>query len=573
MMTGEATQATSPKAAAEYPKWIAQFDMLTETDHSSIAAAIKAMPAPPMVSVVMTGNGTVIGTGADRSRTIASLRAQIYENWEVLLPLASDTPDSDSHQIRSLPVSSFDGALRAARGSYVTFVEAGDVLPPHALATMILSLRDGPCFLYSDEDEIDVTGTRSNPHFKGGWNPDVILGQDFACRLALLRSEDTVGRGRGAPSRRSVYDLVLQVSAEIGAENIRHVPHVLYHRKQGQSLDAEEAQLMRKSLEAHVHAQPRGPGQPPPAVSSIAPGLHRVDWRLPVSPPAVSCIIPTRDRVELLRTCVEGLRLETDYPDLEIIIVDNESQAPETHAYFESASHDRRVRIIPSHGAFNFSALNNLGAAQSRGGMIALLNNDLKVMDRNWLRELVSHAQRPGVGAVGAMLWYEDDTVQHAGIGLGIGGIASHVHKRQKRGAAGDNNRLRLTQDVSAVTAACMVVPRAVWNEVGGMDEGLAVAYNDVDLCLRIRAAGHRILWTPFAELYHLESASRGKEDNPEKLARFNAEKNAMRARWGSFLQADPFYSPNLSLKSTDCRPAFPPRATFPWRSDVANHK
>ena len=565
-MDDQSQKPAPNKANLEYQTWVAKFDTLTAEDCDAMAAALGERGVLPLISIVMTGDGTTIGSAAERSRTLASIQAQIYREWEVVLPLGSEQPDQEIARVRNLATTSFDNALAATRGEYIAFVEAGDTLPRHALASMAMSLPMGPCALYSDEDEIDNAGVRRNPYFKTDWNPDLFLGQDYVCRLAIVRRTDAIGRGRGLPTRRAVYDLLLQITGSLTPGQIVHVPHVLYHRRADARLAADENQLMRRSVEEFVHSLPRRPGFPAPQVTSIGPGVRRVDWGLPVDPPRVSVIIPTRDKVDLLRTCVEGLRFDTDYPDIEILILDNDSVELETHRYFRSLAADRRVRIIPYAGSFNYSAINNHGVRHATGALIALLNNDLKIHEPGWLRAMASQALRPGIGAVGAMLWYDNGTVQHAGVNLGIGGIASHIFKRYPAEGNGYNMRLKLAQDFSAVTAACMVMLRVVWDEVGGLDEGLMVSYNDVDLCLRIRKAGYRVIWTPGARLYHLESASRGLEDNPEKLARFDAEKTRMRRRWDRLLNNDPFYNPNLSFTSTSCQPAFPPRVQLPWQ-------
>ena len=281
----------------------------------------------------------------------------------------------------------------------MVFVEAGDILPPQALATMILAAPGGACLVYSDEDEIDPDGKRQNPYFKSSWNPDLFLSQDYACRLAMVRTADARDKGRGMPGRRAVYDLLLQVTSGLPESTIIRLPHVLYHRRAGLKLSTVESQLMRRSVEEHIRALPRRPGFPAPAVVNVAPGLHHVDWGLPLVPPRVSVIIPTRDRVDLLRTCVDGLRFDTDYPDLEIIIADNGSVEADTLAYLKSLSRDQRVRIISHGGTFNYSAINNAAAHHATGDSIALLNNDLAIHESGWLRDMASHAMRPGASA------------------------------------------------------------------------------------------------------------------------------------------------------------------------------
>lgn len=305
---------------------------------------------------------------------------------------------------------------------------------------------------------------------------------------------------------------------------------------------------------------------PAPTISSLGDGLHRLLWPGPSSRPLVSIVIPTRDGVKLLRTCVSGLIHGTAYDRIEILIVDNESTDPETLSYFGDVVTDRRVRVLPFAGAFDYSAINNYGVAQTSGPIVALLNNDIAVKESRWLDEMVAHAIRRDVGAVGAKLLYRDDTIQHAGVVLGIGGVASHIFKRQRADGGGYNGRLKVTQELSAVTAACVLIRRDVWDLVGGLDRDFPVAFNDVDLCLRIRSAGFRVIWTPEACLYHLESASRGREDDQAKRERFNKDKARMLDRWGPTIADDIFYNPNLSLRSTACEAAFPPRVKAPWR-------
>jgi GT2 family glycosyltransferase len=272
---------------------------------------------------------------------------------------------------------------------------------------------------------------------------------------------------------------------------------------------------------------------------------------------------------------VESLLAKTTYPNFEILIVDNDSDEPETLAYLSTfassapspiaprPSPGQRVRVVHFPGEFNYSALNNFGVAQTDAPVVGLLNNDLEVIHGDWLDEMVSHALRPEIGCVGAKLYYPDDKIQHAGVILGIGGVAAHAWQTHPRGAAGQAHRNLLQQNLSAVTAACLVMRREVYEQVGGLNaDQLKVAFNDVDFCLKVRAAGYRNLWTPYAELYHHESASRGKEDTLEKRDRFRSEVEYMRTTWGELLDRDPAYNPNLTLTINDFTLALPPR---PW--------
>ena len=308
----------------------------------------------------------------------------------------------------------------------------------------------------------------------------------------------------------------------------------------------------------------------------------RIHYPIPDPAPRVTLIIPTRNRLNVLRPCLESLLGKTTYPNFEILIVDNDSDDPDTLAYlreFEPADRDlspasprdavgekgRRVRVVHFPGEFNFSALNNFGVSQTDAPLVGLLNNDLEVIHGDWLDEMVSHALRPEIGCVGAKLYYPDDRIQHAGVILGVGGVAAHAWQTHPRGAAGQAHRNLLQQNLSAVTAACLVIRREIYEQVGGLNaDQLKVAFNDVDFCLKVRAAGYRNLWTPYAELYHHESASRGKEDTLEKRDRFRSEVEYMRSTWGDLLDNDPAYNPNLTLTINDFTLSLPPREWTP---------
>jgi GT2 family glycosyltransferase len=288
----------------------------------------------------------------------------------------------------------------------------------------------------------------------------------------------------------------------------------------------------------------RGPG-----------GFVRLVHPLPDPPPRVSVVIPTRDRADLLAVTLDGLLTATDYPALEVIVVDNDSREPETASLLARYADDPRVRVVPVPGPFNFSDLSNRGAAAATGPVLLFLNNDVEVLEPGWLGEMVRHALRPDVGAVGAKLLYPDRTIQHGGLVLGVGGIVDRYHLGMPDTDRGYFDRMQIAHEVSAVTAACLALRAEVFAEVGGFDAAdLKVAFNDVDLCLKIRAAGYRIVWTPFAKLIHHESKSRGFEDTPEKRARFEAETRVMQDRWGAGLRDDPYYNINLSRDSAQYR-------------------
>ena len=290
-----------------------------------------------------------------------------------------------------------------------------------------------------------------------------------------------------------------------------------------------------------------------------SPAHHRIKYPRPIESPLVSIVICTRDHEALLRTAVESIRMFSTYPNYELVIVDNGSRDPQAVAYLATLASQPGIQVIRDDSPFNYSRLNNGAVAHCRGDIVCLLNDDIEVVTPDWLEEMVSFAVKPDVGAVGARLWYPDGTLQHGGVIIGAGGVAGHAHLRLPKGSPGYCSRAVLQQELSAVTGACLMIRRKVYQQVGGLDEQIAVAFNDIDFCLRLRAAGYRNIWTPFAELIHHESASRGYEDNPEKIARFQREIRFMQSRWGTTLASDPHYNPNLALRSgdysIDCRP------------------
>ena len=424
--------------------------------------------------------------------------------------------------------------------------------------------------LYSDEDKIDEEGNRYHPYFKPDWNPDLFLSQNLVTHLCVCRSRlvrEINGFREGYEGAQD-WDLVMRIVEQIPATHIRHLPYVLYHWRaipgstalgRDQKTYATDAQhkLLTSHLERiNVAAQVLpGPGD-----------YWRVRYTLPQPPPLVTLIVPTRNRFDLLHRCVESIFAKTTYPRFELMIVDNQSDDPQTLDYLRQLTHERAARVLQYDAPFNYSAINNLAVQQAQGDVICLLNNDIEVITPDWLEEMVSQALRPEVGVVGAMLYYPNDTIQHAGVVVGLLGIAGHAYAVQPRGHGGQMLRAQLQQNLSAVTAACAVFRRSVFLEVGGLDErNLSVAFNDVDLCLRLVEKGYRNVWTPYAELYHHESASRGFDDNFEKQARFKREIAYMSKRWRHIIRNDPAHNPNLTLERGDASLAFPPRSRRPW--------
>jgi O-antigen biosynthesis protein len=570
-----------------YHNWVIRYDTISDDDRGSIAAAIARIADPPLISVVMP----VYETPERYLRAaIESVRRQLYPHWE--LCIADDASPSphvrrvlDRYRTRDCRIkvcyraenghiaAASNSALALAEGTFVAFLDHDDVLPEHALYMVAATLSERPDLdlIFSDEDKIDERGRRFGPYFKSDWNPDLMLAQNAFSHLGIYRRSlvEALGGFRLGYEGSQDYDLVLRASARTTPERIAHIPHILYHWRAirgsaAADIAAKGYAVINARRAVGDHLAQRVAATVGVSESAI---FQRIRYELPIPAPGVSLIVPTRDRVDLLRRCVDGLLHETEYDTLEVVIVDNDSAEPQTRAYFGSLAADPRVRLLAYPGQFNYAAINNFAVAQARHPVIGLLNNDISVIHRDWLREMVSHAVRHEIGAVGAKLYYPNDTIQHAGTVLGIGGVAGHAFRYFARGDAGNFSHLLVVQNRSAVTAACMVLRRDVFEEVGGFDAAnLPIAFNDVDLCLRIRERGYRVLWTPDAELYHWESASRGEDLDPEKAARFHREIAYMQARWGSSIGRDPYYNPNLTLDAEDFGLAFPPRRAYPWR-------
>jgi len=569
----------------DYENWLATYERLSESDILAIRSHCTRLERRPLISLLMP-----VYNPPERwlRRAIESIRAQYYENWELCIANDASTEEHVHHVLDELQVSdprirvvhreknghisaASNSALSIARGEFVACVDHDDELPPNALYEVAVHLQShSDCgFVYSDEDKIDEEGRRYEPYFKPDWNPDLLRGQNYVTHFSVYRAEVVrrVGGFREGFEGSQDWDLALRVVEQLRDDQIAHIPKILYHWRAHPGstalLLAEKnypVEAARRALTGHFERTGVN------ATLSLVPGDHwRVHYELKVFP-RVTIVIPTRNGLDLLRVCVGSILSKTTYPDYGVLIVDNGSDDIATLEWFGEISKDKRVEVVRHEAPFNYSDLNNFGVSRARGAVVALMNNDIEVITPGWLEEMVSHALRPGVGAVGAMLYFPNDTIQHAGVILGLGGVAGHPFKTLARGAGDEKNRVRLAQNYSAVTAACMVVRRSTFEAAGGFDaESLPVAFNDVDFCLKVRCAGLRNVWTPFAEFYHHESASRGNETTPEKQARFASEVQTMLHRWGLLLKEDPAYNPNLALFGEDLALARPPRTRKPW--------
>jgi GT2 family glycosyltransferase len=486
--------------------------------------------APPVLFRILLQTRSHLPQNALRS-----LKIQTYPHWEIVTE-ASLASDSE------LPV-------------WILPLCSEDTLRPDALERMALQIQSIPKtrILYSDHDFFSPTGQRHSPAFKPDWNPDLFYTHDYLAHLCAFHAASSRALGISPIDLRNEavrYDLILRV-ADADSDSIQHLPQILCHRSAPTNatltlgLPAQPEVLQRHLTSRRAIVLP-GP------LSSTS----RVLWPLPSPPPLVSILISTRDQAPLLNACVQSIKNLTTYPCWELLILDNQSSDPVTLSLLQFFSEDPRIRVLPYPKPFNYSALQNFGAAHCSGSLIAFLNNDVEVIAPDWLESMVRHALRPEIGAVGARLLYADGRIQHAGVALGIGGFAGHLHRFFPGNAAGYCGRIQLPHQLTAVTAACLLLRKSAFEAVGGFDQTtFPVAFNDVDLCLKLHASGLRNLYEPRALLSHHESISRGPDDTPQKRRIFERESRALRKRWPHLIHRDPFYHPYLTRETEDLAP------------------
>lgn len=434
-------------------------------------------------------------------------------------------------------------------------VTAGDRLAPSALAHLSALLDDGSAWAYADCDRDGPQGERSLPWLKPVWDIDLFIGADIFSPGAIygasiLKQAVLLLSAEDANRPVNWHDLTagIALATETSKARVTHLPRVLYHRASDKAASPDQARPCSERQQAITWlCQQLAPGA---TVSQVVdyPALLRAHWPLPGQLPRVSLIVPTRDQYKLLRACIEGLLNDTDYPDLEIIVIDNQSSDPLTLTYLSELCL-RGVKVLSHPYPFNYSTINNRAASIATGELIGLVNNDIEIIEGSWLKEMVSQLQRPNVGAVGAKLLWPNRMVQHGGVVVGINGLAAHTGNLLSDPDAGYMGLNQISRQQSAVTAACLLTKKSIYDALGGLNErNFPVAFNDIDLCLRIRASGHKIIWTPFARLIHAESASRGKDLSPEKKARAQREQMNFISAWTESGSMDPFYSPSLTL-------------------------
>lgn len=567
-----------------YHAWIDRYDTLTEQKRNQALAEMEHFQSAPLISIVVpTYNSDV----RFLQEMIESVRHQLYPHWELCIADDASTSESVKQVLEAARAQderikvvyrtenghiseASNSALAIASGEFVALLDHDDILPAHALFMAVKYMNRYPRarMFYSDEDKLSVDGKRSSPYFKSDWNPQLFLAQNMFSHFGVYETalvREAGGFRKGLEGSQD-YDLALRCVELAGHDSVVHIPHVLYHWRVAPGSTASSGSEKPYALLAAIRALEEHLARTHTQATVEHPcdqhSTLRVRYALPQPAPKISIIIPTRDGLSLIKQCIDSVLAKTIYPDYEIIVIDNGSVKTETLAYFESLKSEPRIRVMRDDSPFNYSALNNRAAAIATGEYLCLLNNDIEIISAEWLNELVGLASQPGNGAVGAALWYPNDTLQHGGVVIGLGGVAGHMHTMLPRGSFGYFCRATAAQNLSAVTAACLVIRKSIYMEVGGLDEELSVAFNDVDFCLRVREAGYRNVWTPYAELYHHESATRGSDMDPDKYQRFVGEVRWMEKRWGAHLELDPAYNPNLTLSGHDAPFAFadPPR-------------
>lgn len=505
---------------------------------------------------------------------LSSVQNQTYTNWELCIGDGSADDDSVSKILESYTEQdprikyikleenkgisgNTNGALKLATGDFISLLDHDDLLAQSALYEIVEALNEDRSIdvLYTDEDKVSMDLKKHfDPHCKSDFNLDLLRSNNYICHFFVVKREifEQAGNFRSEYDGSQDYDFILRCT-EL-AKNIKHLPRILYHwRCHENSTAAKPESKMycftagQRAIQAHLdRCKVEGDVR-----FTDHLGFYRVKY--PVKgEPLVSILIPNKDQKDTLKKCIDSILNNTEYRNYEIIIIENNSVEQATFDYYKELSYNSKIRILYWKDAFNYSAINNYGVREARGEYLLLLNNDVEVIGGDWLTEMLGHCQRKEVGIVGAKLLYPDQTIQHAGIIMGLGGVAGHAYFGADKDEVGYFARAILQQDLSAVTAACLMVKRDVYNEVGGLEETLKVAFNDVDFCLKVRERGYLVVFTPYAVLYHYESKSRGKENTLEKIQRFENEINYMEEKWSKYIDNDPYYNPNLSLKKWD---------------------
>lgn len=509
----------------------------------------------PKISLVVS---QISENGKYIDKLIESVLNQTYTNWELfitakeiddekLLEVLKDYSNKDERINIDFSASDANESLKKVNGDFIGLIDSKDSLTKDALFEMVKIINDnkGIDFIYSDEDKINEDESQfSEPNFKPDWSPDTFRSYNYIGHFTIFSNSllEEVGYLNNEYKSDKEYDIYLRLTEK--ANKIYHIARVLYHNRITENSlqhnygeEVLEAHLNRIGLKGHVS-------------NGLISNSYKINYRIE-NEPKVSIIIPNKDEVDTLKTCISSILNKSTYKNYEIVIVENNSVSEEIFNYYEEVSKLENIKVVTWEKGFNYSAINNFGFKETSGEYIVLLNNDIEVISENWIEEMLMYAQRDNTGIVGAKLYYPDDTVQHAGVILGIGGVAGHSHANFERSDDGFAGRLKVVQNLSAVTAACLMIRRNVYEEVHGLNEDLAVAFNDIDFCLKVRKKGYLIVFSPYVEMYHYESKSRGKDDTKEKSARFESEIKTFHNEWGLWVR-DPYYNDNLTLDKED---------------------
>jgi GT2 family glycosyltransferase len=553
----------------DYDEWINRYENIS-LEQNKLSNLNKKDNDIPFYSII---NCNLIDDDSIFFEIIKNINLQTYDNWELLLYVKYDKFNHFENLLKRelfyKKVKIFkenlsknfneEDAINQANGNWIVFLNKAKLLR-WALSIISNEIIINPKLkiIYSDDDIYNINGTRSNPNFKPDLNIDLFYSNDYIGDSVFYSKELITRIGNIRPKFKNArfFDLRLRCLDVLNSNQIKHSPYLLFHYQNEES-DLISSQIGRiislqeSFIKKSINAT---------AISDLF-GIIRIRYHLNNNHPLVSIIIPTRDKVDLLKKCIESIFEKTIYNNYEIIIVDNNSIEQKTFEYFDLISKKHNVKIISDKREFNYSALNNYAMKFADGEFLVLLNNDIEIISTDWLLELIGIASQPNVGVVGARLWYPDNTLQHGGVILGVGSGANHAHTGLKKGQTGYQYRAICLQSMSVVTAACLAVRKELYESVGGLDEvNLPVAFNDVDFCLKILEKNLRNVWTPYAELYHHESVSRGNDDSPKKRKRFNSELRYIQSKWLKYIHHDPAYNSNLSITSNDFSLAWPPR-------------
>ena len=495
---------------------------------------------------------------------------QSYSNWELCLSDGSTKKNEKltkiietDNRIKYKFLNENKGisgnsneAIKMATGDYIALFDHDDLLAPYCLYEVVkcINKNRNAEFIYSDEDKIDQNGNRSEGYFKPDFSPDTLRCQNYICHFSVFKKElmDKLGGFNSEFDGAQDYDIFLRMSEIVKPENIKHIPRILYHWRVHKDSTAQLNSNAKnyafdngiKAIEAHL----KRVGLDGTVSNGCINGIYRVEYKVKENP-KVSIVIPNKDGQDILTVCINSVLEKTTYKNYEIVIVENNSETEEIFEYYKELEKNPKIKVVkyPETG-FNYSRIINYGVKNSSGDYVVQLNNDTELLTPNWLELMLGFCQRDDVGAVGVKLYYPDETIQHAGIVVGLGGVAGNRFKSIPKDGHGYFANESMIQNLSAVTAACIMTPKSIYEEVGFMDEKLAVAFNDVDFCLKIRKKGYLIVYNPFVEFIHYESKSRGLENTPKKIKRFQGEMDTFKEKWRDFLdEGDPYYNINLS--------------------------